>query len=82
MKFYQVISYFYDDGRTSASITNVIEAEEKPQNTHFTLKNMMFTLIISAPNNKRRNLLKIPFAHERQVIKMKKILLSLKYIPN
>lgn len=29
MKFYQVISYFYDDGRTSASITNVIEAEEK-----------------------------------------------------
>ncbi len=38
MKFYQVISYFYDDGRTSASITNVIEAEEKPQNTHFTLK--------------------------------------------
>lgn len=30
-KFYEVTSNFYDDGRTSAAITNVVEAETCPE---------------------------------------------------
>lgn len=30
-KFYEVTSSFYDSGRASAAIINVIEADEKPQ---------------------------------------------------
>lgn len=33
-KFYEVTSSFYDDGRISVAITNVVEAETCPENSY------------------------------------------------
>lgn len=37
-KFYEVTSSFYDSGRASAAITNIIEADEKPKDLTKNLK--------------------------------------------
>ena len=34
MKFYCVSSTYFDDGRCSANLVDIIEAEEKPKDTH------------------------------------------------
>lgn len=33
-KWYGVTTSFYDDGRTTAAITSIIDAEEKPENIY------------------------------------------------
>ena len=38
MKFYEVTSSFYNDGRAIAALTNVVEADEPPQNVVKSLK--------------------------------------------
>lgn len=37
-KYYAVTSSYYDSGRISAAITNVIEADEPPQNEYHETK--------------------------------------------
>lgn len=38
MKFYEVTSSFYNSGRAIAALTNVVEANEPPQNVMKSLK--------------------------------------------
>lgn len=38
MKFYEVTSSFYNDGRAISALTNVVEADEQPQNVIKNLK--------------------------------------------
>lgn len=38
MKFYEVTSSFYNNGRAIAALTNVVEADEPPQNVMKSLK--------------------------------------------